>query len=228
MSTKRYGLFCPIAMAAEIIEPRWTLLILSELWGGATRFNEIRRGVPGMLPTLLSKRLREMEARGLVERVEDRAKGTVDYFRTHRAIELEPAMDLLAEWAYRHIEPEVALDDLNLDYLMWAIRGKIDVSALPERRTVIRFHFTDVAGKAATNWLIARPGVAVELCMEGPQFDVDLYVETTSKALASVWMGYSTLEAEMARDAIYLSSDPRLIRTIDAWLVKCPYGDAAE
>lgn len=228
MSTKGYGLFCPLAMACEIIEPRWTLLILCEMWGGATRFNEIRRGVPGISPTLLSKRLREMEARGLIERLEGPASGTVDYIRTPKAVELEPALDLLAQWAYRHVESEVALDDLNPDYLIWNIRGKVDASVFSERRTVIRFHFTDVEGKKATNWLIARPGTAVELCMTDPHFDVDLYVEANSKALASVYMGYSSLRAEMSCDRIFLTGDPYLIKTIDRWFVKCGYGVAAE
>ena len=228
MPTKRYGLFCPLAMACEIIEPRWTMMILGDMWDCATRFNEIRRGVPGISPTLLSKRLREMEARGLVERLEDPAKGTVDYIRTPKAIELEPALDLLAQWAYRHVEAEVALDDLNPDYLIWNIRGKVDASVFPERRTVIRFHFTDVEGEKATNWLIARPSTAVELCMTDPHFVVDLYVEASSRALASVWMGYSSLRTELSRDRIFLSGDPRLIKTIDKWFVKCSYGTAAE
>lgn len=220
MSTKSYGLFCPLAMACEIIEPRWTLLILNEMWEGATRFNEIRRGVPGISPTLLSKRLREMEAHGLIERLEDLATGTVDYVRSHKAVELEPALDVLARWAYRHIEAEVALNDLNPDYLMWNIRGTVDASVFPRRRTVIRFHFTDVEGEKATNWLIARPGTAVELCMTDPHFDVDLYVEANSKALASVWMEYSSLHDEISRDRIFLTGDPHLIKSIDRWFVK--------
>jgi len=220
MSAKSYGLFCPLAMACEIIEPRWTLLILNEMWEGATRFNEIRRGVPGISPTLLSRRLRELESRGLIERMEDPAKGTVDYMRTPKAVELEPALDALARWAYRHIEAEVALSDLNPDYLMWNIRGTVDASVFPERRTVIRFHFTDIEEGRATNWLIARPGTAVELCMTDPKFDVDLYVEAESKALASVWMEYSSLQEEMARDRIFFSGDPRLIRAVDSWFVK--------
>ena len=52
MTNSQYGLFCPLAMACEILEPRWTILILGELSGGASRFNEIRRGVPGISPTL--------------------------------------------------------------------------------------------------------------------------------------------------------------------------------
>jgi DNA-binding HxlR family transcriptional regulator len=116
-------MFCPIAMACEVVEPRWTMLILSEMWCGATRFNEIRRGVPGISPTLLSKRLKAMETQGLIERLEDPAKGTVDYIRTPRAIELDPVLELLGDWAYRNIEPEVALNNLKPDYLMWNLRA---------------------------------------------------------------------------------------------------------
>jgi DNA-binding HxlR family transcriptional regulator len=224
MSIKSYGLFCPLAMACEVVEPRWTLVILNELWSGATRFNEIRRGVPGISPTLLSKRLKEMEQRGLIERLEDTAKGTVDYIRTPRAIELEPALMMLGEWAYRNIEAEVALDGLNPDYLMWNLRRKIDPSELPERRVVVRFHFTDLRENESTYWLIARPGMAVDLCMADPGFDPDLFVEADLKAVASAWMGYSTLRAEMSHDRILLTGNPRLIKTIDKWMLKLEPG----
>ncbi|WP_408634949.1 winged helix-turn-helix transcriptional regulator [Octadecabacter antarcticus] len=45
-------------------DPRWTIQILGELWGGSTRFNEIRRGMPGISPSLLTKRLKEMQVNG--------------------------------------------------------------------------------------------------------------------------------------------------------------------
>ena len=226
MTIKSYGLFCPLAMACEALEPRWTLLILQEIWSGSTRFNEIRRGVPGISPTLLSKRLKEMENQGLVERLEDAAKGTVDYIRTPMAIELEPALMALGEWAYRNVEADVALDDLKPDYLMWSLRRKIDASALPQRRVVFRFHFTDHKPTEATYWLIAKPGMAVDLCVTDPGFDVDLFIEADSKAMASAWMGYSSLQTEMSHDRIFLSGDPRLTKTIDKWLVKCDYAAA--
>jgi hypothetical protein len=85
-----------------------------------------------------------MERQGLIERIENIAKGTVDYVRTTKAREPQPALRLLGEWAYRHVEAEVALDDLNPDYLMWNVRRKIDASELPQRRIVVRFHFTDL------------------------------------------------------------------------------------
>ena len=63
-----YGQFCPVAMAAEVVCTRWTPLILRELIAGSTRFNDLRKGVPRMSPTLLSKRLKELEAAGVIER----------------------------------------------------------------------------------------------------------------------------------------------------------------
>ena len=228
MPSKSYGMFCPIAMACEVVEPRWTMLILTEMWCGATRFNEIRRGVPGISPTLLSKRLKEMETQGLIERLEDPAKGTVDYIRTSLAIELEPVLDLLGDWAYRNIEPEVALNNLKPDYLMWNLRRQVDPSALPERRVVVRFHFPDCKKNEATYWLLVRPGMAVDLCLIDPGFDVDLFVEAELKALGSAWMGYSSLQAEISGDRIFLSGDPLLTKTIDRWLVKCDNVEAAE
>ena len=64
-----YGQFCPVAMAAEIFCTRWTPLILRELAAGSTRFNDLKRGVPRISPTLLSKRLKQLEEAGVVERV---------------------------------------------------------------------------------------------------------------------------------------------------------------
>ncbi len=63
--TGSYKQFCPVAMAAEILGTRWTLVLLRELVAGSTRFNEFRRGVPRMSPALLSKRLKDLEAAGL-------------------------------------------------------------------------------------------------------------------------------------------------------------------
>ena len=62
MTGGSYGQFCPVAMAAEILCTRWTMIVVRELVTGSTRFNEFRRGLPRMSPALLSKRLKELEA----------------------------------------------------------------------------------------------------------------------------------------------------------------------
>jgi DNA-binding HxlR family transcriptional regulator len=68
MAEGGYNQFCPVAMAAEILCTRWTIIVLRELLAGSTRFNELRRGLPRMSPALLSKRLKDLEAAGIVAR----------------------------------------------------------------------------------------------------------------------------------------------------------------
>lgn len=55
----RYGQFCPVAKAAEVLAERWTPLVVRELMCGSSTFNDLKRGVPLMSRTLLSTRLRE-------------------------------------------------------------------------------------------------------------------------------------------------------------------------
>ena len=65
---RSYNQFCPVAMAAEVLCSRWTVVLLRELLAGSTRFNDLRRGLPRMSPALLSQRLKELEETGIVER----------------------------------------------------------------------------------------------------------------------------------------------------------------
>ena len=56
----RYGQFCPISKALEVLGERWTLLVLRELMLGSTQFNQLQRGLRRVSPTTLSKRLIEL------------------------------------------------------------------------------------------------------------------------------------------------------------------------
>ena len=66
----RYGQYCPITRALEVLGDRWTLLVVRDLLVGARRFNELARGLPGMSRGLLSKRLVQLERDGLVTRAD--------------------------------------------------------------------------------------------------------------------------------------------------------------
>lgn len=228
MTTDHYDTFCPVAKACDIIEPRWTLLILCELSHGATRFNEIRRGVPGISPTLLSKRLKDMERNGLVRRVEIRA-GEPGYTTTAMADELKPVVQALGKWAHRNIDKEVSLEKLDARLLMWNMRRKIDVSALPHgRTTVIQFTYPELAENERHYWLVARPGQPVDLCLLDPGHDVDLFIRADLKAMTSAWMGWTSLRTEIDDAGIVLVGDRRLIATLDAWMVRSSFAAATE
>lgn len=228
MSSDCYDSFCPVAKACEIIEPRWTLLILCELSHGATRFNEIRRGVPGISPTLLSKRLKEMERNGLVRRVEMHA-GEPGYTTTAMAEELKPVVQALGKWAHRNIDKDVSLEKLDARLLMWNMRRKIDTATLPGgKTTVIQFTYPELPETERNYWLVARPGRPVDLCLLDPDHDVDLFIRADLKAMTSAWMGWSSLRAEIDKTNIVLIGDRKLIATLDEWMVRSSFAAAPE
>lgn len=218
MPSKPYGLICPITHAAEVLEPRWTMPILTEMWAGSTRFNDIRRGIGNISPALLSRRLKQLEALGLIERFEDLASGTVDYLRTQRAIDLEPALNALAAWAQCNVEARTALADADVATLMWKMRDYIVTEELPNRQVVIRFHFVDPGLEYQTYWALSRPGMPVEICTAIPDFDIDLYIETSKVSLMAVLLGRSTAAREITHQRLFLSGDARLERTLERWL----------
>lgn len=224
MGSDGYNQFCPVAKACELLEPRWTLLLLCEMWSGSRRFNEIRRGVPGMSPTLMSKRLREMEERGLISRKENRSSGEITYTPTAIADELEPIVHALGEWAHRNVDAEVTLENLDARLLMWNMRRKIDARALPAaRRSVIEFTYPELPKELQRYWLISKPGMPVDLCSVDPGYDVDLFVSADLKAMTSAWMGLSSLKSEISRGAISLLGDAGIASSIDTWLVRSSY-----
>src|SRR5262249_50510046 len=110
MTENSYNQFCPVAMAAEILGSRWTLVLLRELVAGSTRFNELRRGVPRMSPALLSKRLKDLETAGIVTR--SQLAGDPDVFEyqlTGAGRDLQAVIEAVGNWGQRWIETEASL-----------------------------------------------------------------------------------------------------------------------
>ncbi|MCV2869927.1 helix-turn-helix transcriptional regulator [Defluviimonas sp. WL0002] len=220
MANQSYNLFCPTAMAAELLEPRWTMLILCEMGSGSRNFADIQRGVPGMSPSLLSRRLRGMEAAGLIMREDVPGTQKAHYLLTTKSQELLPIINELGHWAHRHLDSRVALDRLDDRMLMWNVRRKIVRTLLPQRRTVVEFLLDRDDGSAAKYWLIMRPGQETDLCSIGPKFDVDLYIVASLRDFTSAWMGHSRFETEIGAGRIKLIGDAALAQSLTRWMVR--------
>jgi DNA-binding HxlR family transcriptional regulator len=80
----------------ELLDERWTMLVVRELLLGSRHFNELRRGVPKMSPALLSKRLKSLTRAGVVERVD--VDGRSSYTLTQSGQELGQVVDALGRW----------------------------------------------------------------------------------------------------------------------------------
>jgi DNA-binding HxlR family transcriptional regulator len=212
-----YGQFCPVAMAAEILCPRWTLVLLCEMMSGSTRFNEIRRGVPRMSPALLSKRLKELEVAGVINRNEG-PDGMPEYFLTARGWDLHPIIQSIGGWAQKWIDSDVAMENLDVQLLMWNMRRNLDPDPMPRRRIVVQFIYGDLPPTQRNWWLIVEPGKDVDLCSIDPAHDVDLYVTADLRAMTKAWMGHSSMSAEITAGTIILTGDKELARNFDTWI----------
>jgi DNA-binding HxlR family transcriptional regulator len=188
------------------------------MWSGSTRFNEIQRGVPAMSPGLLSKRLKDMEDKGLIVRRISGAGNHAEYFTTELANELEPIVVSLGEWAHRNIDTTVSLQDLDARVLMWNIRRKINRAGLPIHKCVIQFTLNDPPNETANYWLVIKPGIETDLCYMDPGHNVDLFVVSELRALTSAWMGYTSLEHELEQDRITLVGHLGMARGLTDWL----------
>ncbi|GAA1880669.1 winged helix-turn-helix transcriptional regulator [Lapillicoccus jejuensis] len=96
-----YGQFCPVAKAMEVLDERWTLLVVRELLLGSRHWGDLRRGVPRMSPALLSKRLQSLERHGIVVR---QGSGTATaYDLTEAGRDLYDVVMSLGAWGIRWV-----------------------------------------------------------------------------------------------------------------------------
>lgn len=113
MAKDRYRQFCPVAMAAEVLCTRWTMVLVRELVAGSTRFNDLRRGVPRMSATLLSKRLTELEEAGIVRRTPIEGEPAhLGYELTDAGRDLAPVVEAVGMWGQKWVEAEPSLGNL--------------------------------------------------------------------------------------------------------------------
>jgi len=217
-----YGQFCPVAMASEILCSRWTALVLRELLRGSTRFNDLRRGVPRMSPSLLSRRLKELEEAGVIAAHATDQPGVMDYRLTEAGRDLEPVIMSFGIWGQRWIESSLSLKNLDPSLLMWDMRRNIAPAVLPASRCTIRFTYPELSAGRRTWWLVID-GDGVDLCSVDPGYDVDLYVRSSLRNMTAVWIGVTTLKAEIASGNVVIAGNEAVARSIHDWLGLSPF-----
>jgi DNA-binding HxlR family transcriptional regulator len=218
MSTS-YGQFCPVAKASEIFATRWTPLIVRELIAGACSFNDIRRGVPLISPAVLVARLRELENHEIIER-RPRAGGKGrEYCLTPAGEGLRAVIVALGQWGMTHTHDRIKRSDLDPAVLIWGLRGRVDVKALPNRRVILRFEFWGVPAsrtKFRIMWLVLGRS-SIDVCMKDPGFAVDLTLRGNIRDYVEVYLG-QTKWSDAVGTALQLDGDQQIARALPVWL----------
>ncbi len=102
---RSYGEYCSVAKALDVVGDRWTFLIIRELLiRGACRYTDLKDGLPGIATNLLSDRIRELEAAGLIWREDAPPPVATTLFRlTDAGAELEPVLYAIGRWGIRYM-----------------------------------------------------------------------------------------------------------------------------
>ena len=224
MTIGSYRQFCPVAMAAEILCTRWTVVLLRELIAGSTRFNELRRGVPRMSPALLSQRLKDLEAAGILARISSASdRGAFEYQLTAAGRELRPIVEAFGIWGQRRIEADLSLQHLDVQLLMWDMHRNLNTTPMPARRSVVQFAYPKLPAAQRLWWLIVEPKEGVDLCSVDPGFDVDLYVSVDLRTMTAIWMGLDTVRVAVANRRLILTGSRQLATAMQTWLGLSPF-----
>lgn len=215
-----YGQFCPVAKAAEIFCERWNALLFRELGAGASRFGELRRGVPRMSTSMLARRLKELEREGVVER-----RGTgqaTSYHLTRAGREFLPVVEALGVWGRRWTRRTLDPGEIDHGLLLWDMERCVAADAFGRGTATVRVEFVDLPASYRLWWFVNRGGCA-ELCLKDPGFEVDVYLAATVADLIHVWRGDVTLARALDEGRLEALGEADALSRLPEWLAGGPF-----
>ena len=218
-----YGQFCPVAKATELIGERWTILIIRELVLGTHRFSDFQRALSRISPSLLTKRLKDLEKAGIIIRKTQQGRRGYQYFLTPAGRQLAPVIEHLATWGMRWARSQLADDELDIEFLMWEIQRRLDTDALPDGETVLCFIFEELT--LFKSWWVVVNDNGVDLCTKNPGKDVDLYISSTVRTMVEIWEGKLGLTLALRKQLVKTNGNRLLIKTLPEWFGICLYAD---
>jgi DNA-binding HxlR family transcriptional regulator len=211
----KYGQYCPVAKALEILGDRWTLLIVRDLLMGTRHFNELERGLPRISRALLSARLRQLQRAGVIEKwIYGSGRRTTEYQLTQAGLDLLDVISALRVWGEAWAFGEPTPEDLDPVLLMWRMRKRVNLDRLPEHRVVVQY---DLHGAAVvTLWLVMTKAEAT-LCLTDPGFQIDVLVTADLAALFKLQAERITYQAALKDHDVHVEGVPSLTRAFPHW-----------
>ena len=208
----RYGQFCAVARALEVLGERWALLVARELLLGSTTFTEIRCGLPHIPRATLSARLRGLRAAGIID------MAGREYRLTEAGRALAPVVRELARWATVTESAALSEGDLDTAALTWDMQRRVDSAALPDRTVVLAMEFTDRA--TDRNFWLHLSRAAVNLCRQDTGTPVDVWLAAPTAETTRWWLGQQSWAQFLRHPDVHVHGDRDLQRQMHRWFLR--------
>ena len=147
MAKRSYQQNCALARASDVVGERWTLLLLRDLSSYPRRFKELLASLKGIGTNLLTSRLKDLEAAGLIERVRGEHGGPV-YALTARGRALEPALLALIRWGLSHGPENKPGDHHQKDWDLLALKALFQPARAADLTATVAFDSDGFTGWA--------------------------------------------------------------------------------
>ena len=123
----------------------------------------------------------------------------------------------MGEWGARWVRSRLGPDEQDVALLMWDMKRSVRPEKFARPRVVVAFEFAD-APPGKSHWWLVNDETEVDLCLNDPGYEVDLFITTDVRTMTAVWMGDASLRSAMASGALAAHGPRELCRRLDDWL----------
>ena len=221
---EKYCQFCPVAKAAEILCEKWAILVLRELMMGSTRFSQLRRGLPKISPSILSRRLKALEEQDVIVKRKKTNTGNYEYLLTDSGEELRTIILDFGIWGHKWAKNKITKEDLDAGFLLWDMRRRLQVDYFGEKRVVIYIEFSDQKKSDRYWWMVIEKG-EVDLCFEDMGHEPDIIIMTTLPVMTKLWLGYEKINTMLDNGRLRLLGPHKYLKNMTRWIGRSTFAD---
>jgi len=208
---------CPISKAASVLCERWTLQILREMFFGAARFSEFQSYLPRLSPALLNKRLKTLEAQGIVLRRRIPGKRGFEYRLTPTGRELQPVLAAMGKWGMKWAFAQMDERELNSATIIRDFAVALKLDQLPAGDSTIQFNVRSASGETIKKFVLVRDDHA-QVCDEDFGFDVNVFLSARLLTFGQLWFGELSIASAREQGLLQAVGDAFYVRNLASWL----------
>jgi DNA-binding HxlR family transcriptional regulator len=203
--------------ASSIINEKWNLLILHQMFNGRRRFNQIAEALSFLSPTLISKRLKSLENKNVVIK-KSKAQGSgFEYYLSALGKKLRPLMNYLYQWGDSCQLENMDAQEQKIHHSLSQNLSMIQLDELPMGTTIIKIHLLDL--NTYRNWWLIIENNQISISNSEPSEAADITLSLDSNSLDKLINKEVNIDQLLRQHKIALVGSDYLSKTINSWFV---------